>query len=45
MRSIWAFHCWLGEVKKPVLIISRAELGGSCKGGKENYYLKQAKKS
>ena len=45
MRSIWAFNCWLGEVKKLVLIISRTKLGGSCKGEKKNYYLKQAKKS
>ena len=41
MRSIWGFWLWLVGVKKKALATSNKGRGGTCKGGKVNYCLKQ----
>ena len=40
MRDIRGSCCLWGKVKNPALATLRKGCGGSCKGGKGNYYLK-----
>ena len=45
IKSIWAFHLWLGEAIKLALATLKKGCGRSYKVGKGNFCLKQEEKS